>query len=72
MVMKLIACGVAFSAAMMRSPSFSRSASSVTITILPARDVAHHIVNRIELKGFRRLDDHPDTIAVAPLLGNGN
>ncbi len=34
--MKLIAFGVAFSAAMTRSPSFSRSASSVTITILPA------------------------------------
>ena len=34
--MKLMAFGVAFSAAMTRSPSFSRSASSVTITILPA------------------------------------
>src|ERR1051325_6388060 len=33
--MKLTACGVTFSAAMIRSPSFSRSASSTTITILP-------------------------------------
>src|SRR6185295_1536148 len=33
--MKLIASGEACSAAMIRSPSFSRSASSTTITILP-------------------------------------
>jgi hypothetical protein len=33
--MKLIASGVTFSAAMVRSPSFSRSSSSTTITILP-------------------------------------
>src|SRR5262249_51898998 len=33
--MKLIASGVTFSAAITRSPSFSRSASSVTITIRP-------------------------------------
>jgi hypothetical protein len=38
--MKLIASGVTFSAAMMKSPSFSRSASSVTITSLPARTSA--------------------------------
>ena len=30
------------------------------------RDVAQHVVNRVELKGFRRLDDHAVTIAVAP------
>ena len=35
------------------------------------RDVTQHVVNRVELKGFRRLDDHPNTIAVAPALGNG-
>ena len=35
--MKFRLSGVAFSAAMMKSPSFSRSASSTTITILPAR-----------------------------------
>ncbi len=34
--MKLIASGVHFSAAMTRSPSFSRSSSSTRITILPA------------------------------------
>src|ERR1700722_10389679 len=38
--MKLIASGVIFSAAMVRSPSFSRSSSSTTITILPARMAA--------------------------------
>ena len=35
--MKLTASGVTFDAAMTRSPSFSRSASSVTMTSLPAR-----------------------------------
>ena len=59
MVMKFIAAGVAFSAAMIRSPSFSRSASSVTITILPAAISPHDVVNRVELKGFWRFDDHP-------------
>ena len=34
-IMKAIVSGVIFSAAMMRSPSFSRSASSTTITISP-------------------------------------
>ena len=36
-IMKLIALGVTFSAAMVRSPSFSRSSSSTTITISPRR-----------------------------------
>ena len=35
------------------------------------RDVVQDVVNRVELKGFRCLDDHAVTIAVAPLLGNG-
>jgi hypothetical protein len=35
--MKLMASGVIFSAAIVRSPSFSRFASSTTMTILPAR-----------------------------------
>src|SRR5262249_34277184 len=35
--MKLIVAGVTFSAAIVRSPSFSRSASSTTITMRPAR-----------------------------------
>ena len=35
--MKLMASGVTFSAAMQRSPSFSRSSSSTRITIRPAR-----------------------------------
>src|SRR5437762_11937020 len=35
--MKLITAGVTFSAAIVRSPSFSRSASSTTITMRPAR-----------------------------------
>ena len=34
--MKLIAAGVTFSAAMARSPSFSRSSSSTMMTIFPA------------------------------------
>ena len=37
---KPIASGVIFSAAMMRSPSFSRSSSSTTITISPAATAA--------------------------------
>ena len=37
LAMKLIASGVANSAAIVRSPSFSRSSSSTTITILPWR-----------------------------------
>ena len=35
--MKLMASGVIFSAAIVRSPSFSLFASSMTMTILPAR-----------------------------------
>src|SRR5271167_265548 len=35
--MKLIASGVTFSAARVKSPSFSRSSSSTTTTILPTR-----------------------------------
>src|SRR5262249_28502528 len=35
--MKLIASGVTFSAAIVRSPSFSRSSSSTTMTVFPAR-----------------------------------
>ena len=35
-------------------------------------DVVQHLINCVELKGFGRLNDHPDTIAVAPALGNGN
>ena len=38
--MKLMASGVIFSAAMVRSPSFSRSSSSATMTISPARMAA--------------------------------
>ena len=37
LVMKLIAPGVTLSAAMVRSPSFSRSSSSTRMTILPCR-----------------------------------
>ena len=35
--MKLIISGVVFSAAIVRSPSFSRSSSSTTTSIFPAR-----------------------------------
>ena len=35
------------------------------------RNVVEDFVDRVELKGFRCLDDHAVTIAVAPLLGNG-
>ncbi len=38
--MKLIISGVIFSAAIVRSPSFSRFSSSTTMTILPARMAA--------------------------------
>ena len=37
LAMKLMASGVTISAAMVRSPSFSRSSSSTKMTILPAR-----------------------------------
>ncbi len=37
LAMKLTASGVAFSAAMSRSPSFSRSSSSTTMSMRPAR-----------------------------------
>ena len=37
LAMKLMTSGVTFSAAIVRSPSFSRSSSSTTTTILPAR-----------------------------------
>src|SRR5680860_18963 len=37
LTMKAMLCGVAFSAAMMRSPSFSRFSSSTTMTMPPAR-----------------------------------
>ena len=40
LAMKLMAAGVTFSAARHRSPSFSRSSSSVRMTILPARMAA--------------------------------
>ena len=35
-IMKLTISGVTFSAAQMKSPSFSRSSASMTMTILPA------------------------------------
>ena len=40
LAMKLIASGVTFSAAIVRSPSFSRSSSSTTMTISPRRIAA--------------------------------
>src|SRR4029450_2235667 len=40
LAMKLIASGVIFSAAMVRSPSFSRSSSSTTMIIRPWRNAA--------------------------------
>jgi hypothetical protein len=40
LAMKLMASGVTFSAAIVRSPSFSRSSSSTTITISPRRIAA--------------------------------
>ena len=51
--MKLMASGVIFSAAMVRSPSFSRSSSSATITISPARMAA--MASSIRANWFERL-----------------
>ena len=45
-VMKLIASGVTNWAAMTRSPSFSRSSSSTTTTILPGGDVLERLLDR--------------------------
>ena len=67
--MKLIAFGVAFSAAITRSPSFSRSASSVTITILPAAMSRTTSSIGVELKGYRNFRDHLPTITSASFLG---
>ena len=44
--MKLIASGVTFSAAIVRSPSFSRSSSSTTMIILPARIGVDRVLDR--------------------------
>jgi hypothetical protein len=49
--MKLIAAGVIFSAAIVRSPSFSRSSSSTTMIIRPARISA--MASSIDAKGVR-------------------
>src|SRR6185295_106654 len=46
MAMKLMASGVTASAAMQRSPSFSRSSSSTRITILPARMWSSAVLTR--------------------------
>src|SRR5437867_10235540 len=50
--MKLIASGVTLSAAMVRSPSFSRSSSSSTMTIRPLLNAA--IASSIRAKGVDR------------------
>ncbi len=42
------ACGVIFSAAMIRSPSFSRSSSSTTITMRPARISSNRLLDGCE------------------------
>ena len=46
--MKLIASGVANCAAIVRSPSFSRSSSSQTTTIRPRADVLDRLLDRRE------------------------
>ena len=48
LAMKLIASGVANCAAIVRSPSFSRSSSSQTTTILPVADVLERLLDRGE------------------------
>src|SRR5262245_60413853 len=62
--MKFTASGVTNCAAMIRSPSFSRSASSTTMTILPARRsvmIASMELKRCDMSGldgpFRRVID---------------
>jgi hypothetical protein len=50
--MKLITSGVTFSAAIVRSPSFSRSSSSTTMIIRPSRTAA--IASSIGANGVRR------------------
>ena len=52
-IMKATCSGVAFEAAMMRSPSFSRSSSSTTTTSSPAAMAA------IASETLFRLIDHP-------------
>src|SRR5215467_8109308 len=56
--MKLMASGVTVSAAMQRSPSFSRSLSSIKITIRPRR--ISSIASSIVFKGMATLLYHPD------------
>src|SRR5664279_4594928 len=64
LAMKLIASGVTRSAAMVRSPSFSRSWSSTTMTILPAR--ISSMAWATEMLGLAVMDPFDDT---SDLLG---
>ena len=50
-IMKLMISGVTSSAAQIRSPSFSRSSSSATTTILPAREVLDRLLDGSEWHG---------------------
>ena len=68
-IIKLIASGVAFSAGMMRSPSFSRFSSSTRTIIRPARnsEIASSIVQNITNP---RLPRSASTIIVRPALAS--
>jgi len=68
-IMKATASGVAYSAPMMRSPSFSRSSSSMTTTMRPARSSARS--SSIELRllaggGAAGLPDSGTTLDMGP------
>ena len=47
--MNATSSGVAFSAAKMRSPSFSRSSSSMTTTALPGSDICDRPLDGVSL-----------------------
>ena len=53
---KLIISGVAFSAAIMRSPSFSRSSSSIRITIRPALMSSSRVGMSLSMSVLRVMD----------------
>src|ERR1043165_2981021 len=69
LAMKLIASGVTFSAAMQRSPSFSRSSSSTMITNSPRRD--RSAASSMVGKGIGLSNDLEALRGLVTLLGNG-
>ena len=58
LIMKLISSGVTSCAAQMRSPSFSRSSSSATMTSLPAANVGDRLFYGAEWHGVSEASEY--------------